>query len=159
MLEMVASQQQRQFGLDKRDTLPQFCLECDVRFACHGGCPEDRFIRTPNGDPGLNYLCVGFKDFFHHVDPAMRFMADRCASTVHQPTSSPVRGGGREARPQRPLHLRLGSQVEALPRRRCDRCVTNEMSLRGLMTSKRRDASLDTAITATTAVQSRLSVR
>ena len=40
MLELVASQQQRQFGLDKRDTLPQYCLDCDVRFACHGGCPE-----------------------------------------------------------------------------------------------------------------------
>ena len=51
MLELVASQQQRQFGLDKRDTLPQFCLECDVRFACHGGCPKDRFIRRPTASP------------------------------------------------------------------------------------------------------------
>ncbi|MDH4103690.1 MAG: anaerobic sulfatase maturase [Thermoleophilia bacterium] len=77
MLDLVSSQQQRQFGLDKRDTLPQFCLECDVRFACHGGCPKDRFISTPDGDPGLNYLCAGFKDFFHHVDEPMRFMGDR----------------------------------------------------------------------------------
>jgi uncharacterized protein len=77
MLELVASQQQRRFGLDKRDTLPRFCLECDVRFACHGGCPKDRFISTPQGEPGLNYLCAGFKAFFHHVDRSMRFMADR----------------------------------------------------------------------------------
>jgi len=77
MLDMVASQQQVQFGLDKRDTLPQFCLDCDVRFACHGGCPKDRFIHTPDGEAGLNYLCPGFKAFFHHVEPAMRFMADR----------------------------------------------------------------------------------
>lgn len=77
MLDMVASQQQARFGLDKRDTLPQFCLDCDVRFACHGGCPKDRFIRTPDGEAGLNYLCPGFKAFFHHVDPAMRFMAER----------------------------------------------------------------------------------
>jgi uncharacterized protein len=77
MLELVASQRQRQFGLDKRDTLPRYCLECDVRFACHGGCPKDRFISTPDGDPGLNYLCEGFKDFFHHVDGPMRFMADQ----------------------------------------------------------------------------------
>ena len=77
MLELVASPQQRQFGLDKRETLPQYCLDCDVRFACHGGCPKDRFIQTPDGDPGLNYLCAGYKDFFHHVDPAMRFMAER----------------------------------------------------------------------------------
>ena len=49
MLELVASPQQRQFGLDKRETLPQYCLDCDVRFACHGGCPKDRFIETPDG--------------------------------------------------------------------------------------------------------------
>ena len=75
MLELVASPSQRQFGLDKRETLPRYCLECDVRFACHGGCPKDRFVSTPEGDPGLNYLCAGYKAFFHHVDPAMRFMA------------------------------------------------------------------------------------
>jgi uncharacterized protein len=74
LLELVASQQQRQFGLDKRDTLPKFCLECDVRFACHGGCPKDRFIVTPDGEPGLNYLCASFKDFFHHVDRPMQLM-------------------------------------------------------------------------------------
>jgi uncharacterized protein len=77
LLELVASQQQRRFGLDKRDTLPRYCLECDVRFACHGGCPKDRFIETPDGGAGLNYLCAGYKDFFHHVDPAMRFMAEQ----------------------------------------------------------------------------------
>jgi uncharacterized protein len=79
MLELVSSPQQVQFGLDKRDALPQYCLDCDVRFACHGGCPKDRFIRTPDGDPGLNYLCAGFKEFFHHVDAPMRVMADLLA--------------------------------------------------------------------------------
>ena len=77
MLELVASQRQQQFGLDKRDTLPRYCRECDVRFACHGGCPKDRFISTPDGEPGLNYLCAGYKDFFHHVDRPMRFMAEQ----------------------------------------------------------------------------------
>jgi uncharacterized protein len=77
MLELVASDRQRRFGLDKREKLPRYCLECDVRFACHGGCPKDRFIETPDGDPGLNYLCAGFKDFFHHVDGPMRFMAEQ----------------------------------------------------------------------------------
>src|SRR5262245_50245091 len=76
MLELVASPQQLRFGLDKRDTLPRYCLECDVRFACHGGCPKDRFISTPDGEPGLNYLCAGYKAFFHHVDGPMRFMVD-----------------------------------------------------------------------------------
>jgi Arylsulfatase regulator (Fe-S oxidoreductase) len=77
MLELVASQQQQRFGLDKREMLPRYCVECDVRFACHGGCPKDRFISTPDGEPGLNYLCAGYKAFFHHVDGPMRFMADQ----------------------------------------------------------------------------------
>jgi uncharacterized protein len=72
---LVTSPQQAKFGTDKRDTLPKFCRECDVRFACHGECPKRRFIRTPDGEAGLNYLCAGYKAFFHHVDPYMRFMA------------------------------------------------------------------------------------
>ena len=75
MIEMVASDQQLKFGLDKRDTLPQYCRECDVRFACYGGCPRNRFIQTPDGEEGLNYLCAGYKLFFHHVDRPMRIMA------------------------------------------------------------------------------------
>ena len=76
MLELVSSPQQRQVGLDKRETLPRFCRECDVRFACHGGCPKDRFISTPDGEPGLNYLCAGYRAFFNHADGPMRLMAD-----------------------------------------------------------------------------------
>ncbi len=76
MLDLVASPQQVKFGLDKRDSLPAYCRECDVRFACHGGCPKDRFTTTPDGEAGLNYLCPGFKTFFRHVDPAMRTMGE-----------------------------------------------------------------------------------
>jgi uncharacterized protein len=75
LAELVGSEQQRRFGLAKRDTLPQYCLDCDVRFACHGGCPKDRFITTPDGQPGLNYLCAGYKAFFHHIDEPMREMS------------------------------------------------------------------------------------
>ena len=75
MLTMVASDQQRKFGNDKRDTLPRYCRECPVRFACHGGCPRNRFIQTPDGEDGLNYLCAGYKAFFTHVDRPMRLMA------------------------------------------------------------------------------------
>jgi uncharacterized protein len=75
MIELVASPQQIQFGSNKRDSLPRYCRECDVRFACHGECPKNRFIQTPEGEPGLNYLCAGFKEFFHHVDFPMKLMA------------------------------------------------------------------------------------
>jgi uncharacterized protein len=76
MLQLVTSEQQRQFGLAKRDTLPRYCRECSVRFACHGECPKNRFLTTPDGEPGLNYLCAGYKDFFTHIDRPMRTMAD-----------------------------------------------------------------------------------
>ncbi|MGH8869881.1 MAG: anaerobic sulfatase maturase [Actinomycetes bacterium] len=76
LLELVSSPQQQRFGADKHDLLPRFCRECDVRFACHGGCPKDRFERTPDGEPGLNYLCPGYKDFFHHIAEPMRVMSD-----------------------------------------------------------------------------------
>ncbi len=75
MIELVASPQQIQFGLDKRDTLPRYCQACDVRFACHGECPKNRFILTPDGEPGLNYLCAGLKAFFQHIDFPMKLMA------------------------------------------------------------------------------------
>ena len=74
MADLVGSARQRKFGADKRDTLPKYCRECSVRFACNGGCPKDRFIATPDGEPGLNYLCAGYKMFFEHVDRPMRLM-------------------------------------------------------------------------------------
>jgi uncharacterized protein len=76
MVELVASPRQRQFGQHKQDSLPQYCRECEVKFACNGGCPKDRFIATPDGEPGLNYLCAGYKAFFKHVDRPMRIMAE-----------------------------------------------------------------------------------
>ena len=75
MIELVASDKQRKFGLDKRDTLPRYCLDCEVRFVCHGGCPKNRFINTPAGEAGLNYLCAGYRSFFNHINEPMRFMA------------------------------------------------------------------------------------
>ena len=68
--------QQMMFGLDKRDKLPRGCQECEVRFACHGGCPKDRFRHDPYGEPGLNYLCPSYKRFFHHVSPSMEAMGN-----------------------------------------------------------------------------------
>jgi uncharacterized protein len=77
MVELVASPQQRAFGDAKRDTLPRYCVECPVRFACNGECPKNRFTTTPDGEPGLNYLCAGYRAFFLHVDGVMRLMAAR----------------------------------------------------------------------------------
>jgi uncharacterized protein len=76
MAELVASARQRAFGLAKRDALPHTCRVCDVRFACHGECPRNRFATALDGEPGLNYLCAGYKLFFEHIDAPMRFMAE-----------------------------------------------------------------------------------
>jgi uncharacterized protein len=72
---LVTSEKQRRFGQAKYDTLPRYCRECPVLFACYGECPRNRFIRTPDGEEGLNYLCAGYKEFFTHIDSPMRTMA------------------------------------------------------------------------------------
>jgi uncharacterized protein len=73
--EMAESKEQRKFGQDKLTRLPKFCRDCSVRFACHGECPKHRFLKTPQGDPGLNYLCAGYKRVFKHMHPTMEIMA------------------------------------------------------------------------------------
>jgi uncharacterized protein len=75
LIDLVKSQRQFDFGINKRNKLPVYCLRCDVRYACHGECPKHRFIYTPDGKPGLNYLCEGYKIFFHYVEPYMEYMA------------------------------------------------------------------------------------
>lgn len=77
---MVDSPAQQVFGEAKSASLPRYCRECAVRFACHGECPKHRFLHTPDGEPGLNYLCAGYKRFFRHVDSPMRTMAALLAS-------------------------------------------------------------------------------
>lgn len=73
--EMLHSEQQLEFGRSKSTALPPMCKACTYRFACNGGCPKHRFATTPEGDPGLNYLCAGYKKFFTASAPAMREMA------------------------------------------------------------------------------------
>jgi uncharacterized protein len=75
LASLVDSPVQQAFGSSKSDTLPRYCRECSVRFACHGECPKHRFLRTPHGEPGLNYLCAAYKKFFRHVDSPMSTMA------------------------------------------------------------------------------------
>lgn len=102
---MVESPTQRKFGRDKADNLPKYCRECSVRFACHGECPKHRFMKTPDGMPGLNYLCPAYKRIFNHMKPTMDIMCQllrdrRPASEVmnavaQQPDLAPVAPPGR----------------------------------------------------------------
>jgi uncharacterized protein len=92
---LVASEKQLRFGQSKYDTLPKFCKECPVLFACYGECPRNRFIKTPDGEDGLNYLCAGYKDFFTHIAPTMKTMAGllrqgRFADEIMQLTKTEV---------------------------------------------------------------------
>lgn len=89
LVEMMYGERQRNFGLAKRDALPRQCRECQWLFACNGECPKNRFARTVDGEPGLNYLCEGYRRFFAHVAPYMdymkrEFMAQRAPANVMQ---------------------------------------------------------------------------
>jgi uncharacterized protein len=72
----LESQRQVEFGKVKSVTLPGYCLECEVRSMCNGECPKNRFILTPDGKAGLNYLCKGYKYFFNHCRPFVEAIAD-----------------------------------------------------------------------------------
>ncbi len=69
LVELLESPSQRAFGQAKLDGLPLFCKACEVLAMCNGGCPKDRFLRTPDGKGGLNYLCAGYKRFFTYSRP------------------------------------------------------------------------------------------
>ncbi len=71
---LIESPVQRQFGENKK-SLPAYCLHCEVRNMCNGGCPKNRIIDTPDGEPGLNYLCAGYKLFFNHCRPFVEQVA------------------------------------------------------------------------------------
>ena len=74
LVEMMYGERQQKFGLAKRDALPTQCKECPYLFACNGECPKNRFCKTKDGEPGLNYLCQGYYRFFDHAAPYMDFM-------------------------------------------------------------------------------------
>jgi uncharacterized protein len=74
MIDLVKLQAQFDFGIDKRNKLPLYCLRCDVRFVCNGECPKHRFSTSPDGKPGLNWLCEGYRNFFRHSAPFMEYM-------------------------------------------------------------------------------------
>ncbi len=74
--ELLTSPAQLEFGRSKHTSLPMQCQHCPVRWACHGGCPKDRLVKTADGESGLNYLCEGYKQFFGHIQVPMLRMAD-----------------------------------------------------------------------------------
>ena len=74
LTEMLYGERQQQFGRNKHAGLPRQCRECRFLFACHGECPKNRFLKDKYGEPGLNYLCAGYQQFFAHVATDMDFM-------------------------------------------------------------------------------------
>jgi uncharacterized protein len=100
LIELVASEKQGKFGKNKRDTLPKYCRECEVLSICNGECSKNRFIETPDEEPGLNYLCEGYKAFFKHADRPMKIMADlirrgKLAEEVMKVMGTEEKGGER----------------------------------------------------------------
>lgn len=90
LTRMMYSPRQLAFGRAKRDALPRQCRECEWLFACHGECPKNRLLTTADGEPNLNYLCEGYRQFFRHVAPYMDFMkqelmAQRPPANIMQP--------------------------------------------------------------------------
>ena len=83
--EMVFSPEQFRFGKSKSESLPKYCRECAYLTDCWGECPKNRMIRTPDGEPGLNYLCRGFKKFFAHALPEVNRIAARLSKSPLRP--------------------------------------------------------------------------
>jgi uncharacterized protein len=98
LVELLESPEQIAFGQAKLESLPRYCQVCSVRAMCNGGCPKNRFIQTPDGEPGLNFLCAGYKRFFAHCGPFLaqvsalrRQQQNSPATTVR--TQTPFKAG------------------------------------------------------------------
>ncbi|TNF39623.1 MAG: anaerobic sulfatase-maturation protein [Bacteroidetes bacterium] len=74
LVDLYTSPEQFSFGVNKRNTLPRYCMRCKYYFACRGECPKHRFLTAETGEYGLNALCEGFKHYFSHVEPYMEYM-------------------------------------------------------------------------------------
>ena len=80
LVQLASKSRARGFGVEKKAALPRQCLECSVLAACRGGCPKHRFLTTARGDPGLQYLCGGYKKFFVHIRKYCHAMAQLLAN-------------------------------------------------------------------------------
>ena len=88
LADIVYSPEQRKFGCHKRDRLTNYCKQCKYRFACNGDCPKNRFVKSPDGQPGVSYFCSGLKRFLAHADPYLQQIVANVQQAHPVPTSS-----------------------------------------------------------------------
>jgi uncharacterized protein len=104
LVELLESPAQREFGHAKLETAPRYCRVCDVRDMCHGGCPKNRILHTPDGEPGLNYLCAGYRRFFTYC---RFFLSDVATLRRRQPIERVME----RARATRPRSAQAGPRI------------------------------------------------
>ena len=75
LMSLLHHPAQKAFGAAKMSTLPKYCIRCEVKAMCNGECPKNRFITSPDGEPGLNYLCEGYQTFFNHCKPFIQMVS------------------------------------------------------------------------------------
>lgn len=75
--DLAFSERQKKFAYAKSNALPQYCKTCAYLDLCWGECPKNRFIKTPDGEAGLNYLCQGLKQFYAKATSARGELARR----------------------------------------------------------------------------------
>ena len=91
LIRLLESPEQRAFGRAKSDSLPRICRICEVLEICRGECPKNRFLRTPDGEAGLNYLCAGYKRFFAHCRPFVDDVAREWRRQTRERQTPPAR--------------------------------------------------------------------
>jgi uncharacterized protein len=79
--DLAFSSRQQAFGYAKKTSLSAYCKSCSALALCWGDCPKHRFTPTPDGEPGLSYLCQGLKLFYAKVTAARPELARRMAAS------------------------------------------------------------------------------
>lgn len=100
LVELLESPAQRAFGQAKVETLPRYCQACEVRAMCNGGCPKNRFMRTPDGEAGLNHLCAGYKRFFTHCQPFVEEVTTQWRRQSREQRIPPAQATGARTSPK-----------------------------------------------------------
>jgi uncharacterized protein len=106
LADLLESSEQMAFGHNKLYQLPRYCLDCEVLPMCNGECPKNRFIHTPDGNEGLNYLCTGYKLFFRHCQPFVKELENLWQQ---QKPEQHVQDMRKRTKPIRPhVHTKIG---------------------------------------------------